>query len=126
MKALIFQLTILFVLVFGQVVYAIPKYDEGALLVNGVQLLQDHEDENAYYYLPQFPHLAKNSNGDFELLCIKYVGGTDEGNGGLFHALVEFSLPTEILEEVEKKLNAIRPDSRIVGPVRLLDLQKKS
>lgn len=125
MKSLISIVIVCVFVLNNYTLYAIPKYDDGALLVNGVQLLQDHEDELAYYYLPQYPHLAKNADGDFELLCIKYVGGSDEENGGLFHALVEFTLPSDILDEVEKELMKIRPNSKIVGPVRLLDLQKK-
>src|SRR5690348_3177150 len=73
--------------------HAQVKYDEGSRFINGVQLLQDKDNPNAYYYIPRYPKLATNDDGTFELLCMKYVGNKGEPSGGLFHALLEFSLP---------------------------------
>ena len=63
------------------------KYDEGAMYISGVTLLQDRANEKDYYYLPQFPRLSTKEDGSFEFLCLKYVGDKAENSGGLFHAL---------------------------------------
>ena len=85
--------------------HAIVKYDEGRIQVDGIQLLQDHLNPNDYYYLPQYPRLAQRGDGTFEFLCMKYVGkGGSETNGGLFHALIEFSLEDDQLLSIEAKL----------------------
>ncbi len=97
---------------------AIVKYDEGRLFIDGVSLLQDRENPKDYYYLPQYPRLAQREDGAFEVLCIKYVGqGGPETNGGLFHALVEFTLPQEVVDQLQSKLKELVPGGRIVGPV---------
>jgi len=58
MKRALLALTILS-LSFGAVpARALVNYDKGSRVVKGVQLLQDHDDPTAYYYLPQFPHLS--------------------------------------------------------------------
>ena len=72
--------------------FAVVKYDEGRIMINGIQLLQDNTNPLEYYYLPQYPKLAKNADGSFEFLCIKYVGANKESSGGLFHALIYPSL----------------------------------
>lgn len=99
---------------------ALVNYDAGQRIIDGVQLLQDASDPSAYYYVPQFPRLATGADGSFEFVCLKYVGGTAETNGGLFHALVEFTLPPEVVEAVDKKLKQQVPNARIVGPVPLM------
>ncbi len=96
------------------------NYDTGRRMIDGVQLLQDSTDATAYYYIPQFPRLATRPDGTFEFVCLKYVGGKAETNGGLFHALIEFTLPQDIVEPLEKKLSQQVPNGRIVGPVPLL------
>ena len=63
---------------------AVVKYDEGRMMIDGIQLLQDNSNPLEYYYLPQYPKLAKNEDGSFEFLCIKYVGENKESSGGLF------------------------------------------
>lgn len=75
---------------------ALVKYDEGRLAIMGVQLLQDYSDAKKYYYLPQYPRLAQrvleNGEREFEFLCVKYIGisdnGTEVASGGLLHALI--------------------------------------
>lgn len=99
---------------------ALVNYDTGQRLIDGIQLLQDATDTTAYYYLPQFPRLATRPDGSFEFVCLKYVGGTPGTNGGLFHALIEFTLPQDVVEAVEKKLKQQVPNARIVGPVPLM------
>ncbi len=120
------------VLLLSHSVPAIVKLDEGSRLIKGVQLLQDYSDASAYYYVPIFPRLATKKeavspDGEgakaepvFEFLCIKYVGRDNIASGGLFHALVEFTLPPEIIEGLEAELKKEVPGGRIVGPVPLL------
>lgn len=100
---------------------ALVKYDQGRRMVNGIQLLQDTENSFEYYYIPQFPRMATKSDSSFEFLCIKYVGADREQSGGLFHALIEFTLPEDVLEELQAELEKQSPNARIVGPVPLMD-----
>ena len=95
------------------------KYDEGRMQIEGVQLLQDYQDSLRYYYLPQYPRLATNEEGNKELLCLKYIGEEGKENGGIFHALFEFSLPAEVIETVATQLKRQVPGARIAGPVPL-------
>jgi hypothetical protein len=97
---------------------AVVRYD-GRRLVNGVQLLQSFADSSAFYYLPQFPRLAIRPDSTFEFVVLKYVGANDSTSGGLFHALVEFSLPPDVIEGLEKELHKELPQARIVGMVPL-------
>ena len=104
---------------------ALVKYDEGRITLNGVQLLQDSENPKEYYYLPQYPRLAQRDDGSYEIMCIKYVGtGGPETNGGLFHALVEFTLPPEVVDELQSELERQIPNARIVGPVPMQENMK--
>ena len=97
---------------------ALVKYDEGRRIIDGIVLLQDSEDPTAYYYLVDAPRLATTEDGRLELMCIKYVGvNGDENSGGLFHALIEFSLPAERVRELEAALREEVPNGRIAGPV---------
>ena len=76
-------------------VNALVNYDTGQRMIDGVQLLQSASDPLAYYYVPQFPRLATKPDGTLEFLCLKYVDAAGGTSGGLFHALVEFTLPQE-------------------------------
>ena len=67
-------------------------YQEGSILIQGVQLLQDYRDTKKYYYLPQSPRLSRNEDGDYDLLLVKYLGDGTVPSGGLFHALITLSL----------------------------------
>lgn len=99
---------------------AIVKYDEGRIQLQGVVLLQDREDPLTYFYLPQFPKLAEKEDGSFELLCIKYVSKDDNADGGIFHALIEFTLPQSTLEALELALADEIPGAKIAGPVPMM------
>lgn len=103
---------------------ALVNYDKGSRVVNGVQLLQDSDDPNLYYYLPQFPRLAMKDDSTFEFLCIKYVDQAGGTNGGLFHALVEFTLPEPVVKKVEDKLKELAPGAKVMGPVPLMQSVK--
>jgi hypothetical protein len=106
--------------------HALVNLDEGQRQIKGVQLLQDFTDPTAYYYVPQFPRLATKDDGTFEILCIKFVDSKDgSASGGLFHALIEFTLPAKLLEEVEKELKKQVPNARIAGAVQLMQSADK-
>lgn len=106
---------------------ALVNYDQGQRQIKGVHLLQDFNDPTAYYYVPQFPRLATKEDGTFEILCLKFVDTKEDGaSGGLFHALIEFSLPPELLEEIEKELKKQVPNARIAGAVPLMQSTEKS
>src|SRR5262245_44042532 len=108
-----------------RVCLAIVNYEKGQEFILGVQLLQDAADVNAYYYVPQFPRLSTHPDGTFEIVCTKFVGADGAASGGLFHALVEFSLPADVLTTLTKELNKKYPQARIVGPVPLLPVVDK-
>jgi hypothetical protein len=99
---------------------ALVNYDLGQRSIRGVQLLQDYADPKAFYYVPQYPRLASKSDGSLELLCLKYVDGAGGTGGGLLHALVEFSLPPEVIADLEAELKKQVGGARIVGPVPLM------
>ena len=97
---------------------AVVKYDEGRIEIDGIQLFQDSENPNAYYYIPPYPRVSTLNNGDFEFLCAKYVGiNGREGSGGLFHVLIQFSLTKEETADLSKKLSEKFPKAIIMGPV---------
>lgn len=104
--------------------YAQVNHDNGRLLINGIQLLQDSNDPNSYYYLPDYPRLSLKDNGDFELLCMKYVGQGGNAGGGLFHALIQFDLPEEVLNDLEKALEKRTGGGKIVGVVPMKQAMK--
>ena len=73
LAAQIFGLILLFG--FSSYLTAQVKYDEGRRMIDGIVLLQDSQAPLDYYYLPDAPRLATNEAGDYELLCMKFVGG---------------------------------------------------
>jgi hypothetical protein len=120
MKKSVFFSAITVLLILSGNLYAVVKYDEGRMMINGIQLLQDNVNPLDYYYLPQYPKLATNADGSYEFLCIKYVGENKESSGGLFHALIEYTLPDSLVKMIGKELAAQVPGARIVGPVPLM------
>ncbi len=107
-------------------VQAVVKYDEGTIQIDGIQFLQDMDDPKKYYYIPQYPRLSRKEDGTLEILCMKYVGqGGAETNGGIFHALIEFSLPQKMIADLESKLKAkVGNSATIEGPVALQQAMK--
>jgi hypothetical protein len=107
--------------------FSIPKYAEGGLTLRGIELLQDNEDANAYYYIPRYPRMATNDDGKLEFMFIKYVGkGSSGANGGLFHTLIEFTLPGDELDKLQDTLKQVvnNKAAKIVGPVPLQQVMK--
>ncbi len=102
--------------------FAIVKYEEGAITIDGIQLLQDRENPDFYYYIPPYPRLAMTPEGNFEFLCIKYVGtGGPATNGGLFHALLTFTLSPGETASLEKKLKEKFPKAKLMGVVPMME-----
>ncbi len=104
---------------------AIVKYDEGRREMMGIQLLQDRGDPNAYYYIPQYPKLSEKKDGTLEILCLKY-NDKDQVNGGVLHALIEFTLPEDVKKMLEEKLKEeLHNDNAfIAGMVPLIQAKK--
>ncbi len=100
--------------------HAVVDYDAGILTIQGVQVFQDAQDANAYYYLPQYPRIATNSAGDFEILLLKYLDAGTDNNGGIFHTLIEFALPDDVRESVAEELADLRPGAELIGALPLL------
>ncbi len=113
-------------LIFGSIAFGQVKFDSGRYEIMGVQLLQDYQDDSAFYYLPKYPRLATNEDGTLEFLCLKYVDPKGQASGGLFHCLVEFTLPPETVLLLEKELQKKHQGARIVGPVALLPAKKEA
>lgn len=99
---------------------ALVRMDEGRRQVLGIQLLQDYSDPKSYHYVPAYPRLATAPDGSFQFLCLKYVDPKGKASGGLFHALVEFTLPPDFVTELEKELKKQVPGARLAGPVALI------
>jgi hypothetical protein len=99
---------------------SLVRLEEGSQTINGVQLLQDYQDPKRYYYVPTVPRLAQNPDGSFQLLCMKYVDVGGKSSGGLFHALIDFTLPDEAVRDLQSKLQKRMPGAVIMGMVPLV------
>ena len=107
-------------LLFGRMSYATVKFDGNCFLIDGVLLLQDAEDTLAYYYAPKYPTLALKNDSTAEFLFMKYAGVDDQTSGGLFHALIEFTISDQDLAAVLKKLRKKIPKARLKGRLPFL------
>lgn len=110
-------------------VNALVNHDKGRLEVGGIQLLQSADNPSEYYYLPPSPYISSklvvNEAGEeeevFDFLFMQYVGGPDgASSGGILHALIEFNLPPESIEQLKEQLQQERPGASIIGQVQLL------
>ena len=116
--------SILFVLGGNGSAWGLVNFDEGQLVIDGVQLLQNVSNPNEYSYVPPYPRIATKPDGTLELLVVKYVGQDEESHGGLIHALIQLSLPDEILKILERKLQEKVPGGTIVGPVHIQEIEE--
>lgn len=105
-------------LCFSSGLQAAVDYDAGIMTIEGVQVFRDAEDPNAYYYLPQYPRIATNENGDFQFLLMKQIGA--DGSGGIFHTLIEFTLDEALVSKIQMKLEELQPGATLVGALPLL------
>lgn len=120
MRTILSGLAVLILAFAASPALALVNFDSGQRVVNGVQLLQDAADPNTYYYVPKYPRLATKDDGTYELLCLKYVDPEGKTSGGLLHALVEFTLPPEMVADLEKQLKKENGNAHIVGPVQMM------
>lgn len=74
MKSFYFQIIIIISLLLSNKADAIVNYEKGAIIVRGVQLLQDRDDPKQYFYVPTYPRLSMKPDSTLEFLCLKYVG----------------------------------------------------
>ncbi|MEI7984845.1 MAG: hypothetical protein WCI55_04380 [Armatimonadota bacterium] len=119
------SITALLLLALQAMSFGLVKFDDGRRTVLGIQLLQDYKESNVYYYIPTYPRLASNPDGTFDFLCLKYVDPKGKSGGGLFHCLVEFTLPDSALKTLTQELQKQVPGGRIAGPVPLLPTEGK-
>lgn len=92
-----------------------------------LQLFQDYKDPLEYYYVPNKARLAMHAEGLPQFSFLRYVrnaagaAGQDaarEGEGGgIAHALVELSVPPEMLDDARKELQRTVPGAKIMGPI---------
>jgi hypothetical protein len=100
--------------------FATVKFDGRSFLIDGVLLLQDADDTLAYYYAPKYPTLALKQDSSAEFLFMKYIGEDQESSGGLFHALIEFTISDSELKVILKKLQKKVPKARLKGRLSFL------
>lgn len=88
-----------------------------------VLLFPSISDEHSYYYLPDKPRLSVKE-GKPQLLFMRYVENQSSqaaanaaAGGGLFHALVNFEVGAQRLEEARVALQELDPEAIIKGPV---------
>ena len=95
------------------------RIDAGSQFINGVWLVQDLHNEKEYFYIPQYPRLSLNKEGNPEFLLLKY-NMSSEKQGGILHMLFEFTLLEKEIEELQKELRKKIPGAKLVGPVNFV------
>jgi hypothetical protein len=98
--------------------------------IENLTLFRSYDNELAYYYLPNRPHLALNEKGEPEFSFLKYAqtvkseqsqearGGIQEATGGgVVHFLVTYDHPEEEIRKAEKTLQKKIKEAKIVGPI---------
>ncbi len=123
-RQVVFLAVFLMALTSASVVQGLVWYDTGRMTVNGVELFQDADDANVYYYLPTAPALALHPDGTPQLLCMKFIDPEGESSGGLLHFLATLRMDAEDLEEIEEKLKERRPGAELAGPLPLMEGKK--
>ncbi len=98
---------------------ALVNYEAGQLELNGVLLLQDAQNPDVYYYIPQAPRVSTRKDGGLELSVVKFIDPQGETSGGLLHMLVTFTLPPDELESLREALKKEKPKATLQGPVAL-------
>ena len=111
------SLVIVFITV--QPARALVLFDEGGLLIDGVQLLQDASDPNSYYYVPTSPRVSLGPDGKPEMLFVKFVGDDSTTSAGLIHFLFTLDLAPQRVEAISEQLRSEVPGATLRGPVPL-------
>lgn len=100
---------------------ALVSYDEGRRTILGISLLQDVNDQSLYYYIPPYPTVSHNENGDLEFLCLGFIDAKSNMSGGILHFLCEFKLPEEGVKALQKALEEEVPGAKLAGVVPLME-----
>ncbi len=100
---------------------ALVSYDEGRRTILGITLLQDVKEPDRYYYIPPYPAVSRNANGDLEFLCLGFIDAKSNMSGGILHFLCEFKLPDEAVKELQKALEEEVPGAELAGVVPLME-----
>ena len=92
----LYTLSLLVAALFSSNSDAVVMYDEGREIVDGVSLLRDKQDSNAYYYLPTVPSVVmdKLSNKP-KISLVKFVDTSGETKGGHVPFLFSRESPPE-------------------------------
>jgi hypothetical protein len=114
-----FLLVVMLVLGITSPAMALVNYEAGQVELNGVLLLQDAQNPDAYYYLPPAPRVSTRKDGGLELSVVKFIDPQGETSGGLLHMLVTFTLPPDELEDLREALKKEKPGATLQGPVAL-------
>ncbi|MBM1107818.1 hypothetical protein JQC67_16810 [Aurantibacter crassamenti] len=90
---------------------------------NGIKLFQDSTDSNAYYYLPEQPRVVFKDDV-YKLHLWKYLSVNDQISGGVFSALVEFSISQNEKNEIEKVLKKKNHNAFLKAQIPLLTFKE--
>jgi hypothetical protein len=111
---------------------AVPAAAQRILLdkpvrAGGLVAFPDLDDETAYYYVSDKPHLAADAQGRPQFSFLRYVENVRTGaaesearegeGGGIVHAVVALSVEPELVRDAQRELRRLKPGARLVGPV---------
>lgn len=90
-----------------------------------VQLLEDANKENHFYYIPNSVSLSKTPDSLYEFVFWRYINKDGEQEG-LLHFLVEFDLRGVSIKSLEKELKERIQDARLIGRIPLTPTNRNS
>jgi len=92
-----------------------------------LQCFQDRSDPRKWYYMADKVRLARGDDGRPQFSFLRYVSNAkskagDDPNdeaegGGIVHALIEFQVPQETLQDAVGELRRKVPNAQLVGPI---------
>lgn len=91
---------------------------------NGTQLFQDAYNENAYYYLPKAPRLARLQDSTYQTALVKYIDIHEGFSGAYFSAILEYKLDNAEVQELEAELKAMNSKAFIKGQLPLFSFKE--
>lgn len=100
---------------------ALVSYDEGRRTILGISLLQDVKYPDRYYYIPPYPSVSRNAEGELEFLCLGFIDAKSNMSGGILHFLCEFKLPDEAVKALQEALEEEVPGAELAGVVPLME-----
>lgn len=100
---------------------------EDRILIDGIVLFEDSAKPGQFYYVPDSCVIAMDEKRNLQVSLDKYVSEKREDPaGGIIQYLIDFSLPKDKQQEVERKLRLKKPGVEIVGAVPLVLLEEHS